>query len=90
MAIIHGYPVVTNEGKTVGHVAEETEAALVVECGSWPRRTLRALPKQFASVDEEKGCVVMQVSKEMLAMSPKLKHDAPLDDQAVASWWGLD
>jgi len=33
---------------------------------------------------------VMQVSKEMLAKSPKLEPGAPVDDSAVASWWGLD
>jgi hypothetical protein len=42
------------------------------------------------SVDEEKSCVLIQVSKEMLAMSPKLKQGVPVDDQAVASWWGVD
>lgn len=87
---MHGYRVMTTEGKTVGHVAGESAAALVVECGTWPRKTWRALPKQFTSVDEEKSCVLMQVSKETLAMSPKLKQGAPVDDQAVASWWGVD
>jgi hypothetical protein len=87
---IHGYRVVTSQGKTVGHVAGESEASLVVECGSWPRKMWRALPRQFVSVDEEKSCVLIQVSKEMLAMSPKLKQGVPVDDQAVASWWGVD
>jgi hypothetical protein len=26
----------------------------------------------------------------MLAKSPKLEPGAPVDDLAVASWWGLD
>jgi hypothetical protein len=26
----------------------------------------------------------------MLALSPKLKQDVPIDDEALASWWGLD
>jgi len=86
----HGYDVVTTEGKTVGHVADESEAAFVVEGGTWPRKTLRALPKQFASVDEKKRCVLIQVSRELLAKSPKLKQGAPVDDDAWASWWGLD
>lgn len=42
---------------------------------SWPRNT---------------RAVKMQVSKEMLAKSPKLEPGAPVDDLAVASWWGLD
>ena len=90
MANIHGYRVVTNEGKTVGHVAGESDAALVVVCGSWPRKTWHALPRQFVSVDEEKSSVLIEVSREMLAISPKLKQGAPVDDQAVVSWWGLD
>ena len=90
MSGIHGYRVVTNEGKTVGHVSGESGAAFVVACGTWPRKWWRALPKQFASVDEEKSCLVMQVSTETLALSPTLKQGVPVDDEAVASWWGLD
>ena len=90
MADIQGYRVVTEEGKTVGHVAGDSEVALVVECGTWPRRVWHALPKAHASVKEEHRRVVMRVSKEFLAGSPKLKRGAPVDDRAVASWWGLD
>jgi hypothetical protein len=90
VANIHGYRVVTTEGRTVGHIAGESERALVVECGTWPRKVWRALPKAHASVKEEERCVVMQVSKEILAQSPKLKQGAPVDDVAVASWWALD
>jgi hypothetical protein len=90
VANIHGYRVVTTEGKTVGHVAGKSELALVVESGTWPRKARRALPKAHTSVKEEERCVVMQVSKEILAQSPKLKHGAPVDDEAVASWWALD
>jgi hypothetical protein len=84
------YRVLTTEGKTVGHVAGESEAAFVVECGVWPRKSLHALPRKLTSVDADDGSLVMQVSKEMLANSPKLEPGAPVDDQAVASWWGLD
>jgi hypothetical protein len=87
---IHGYRVVTREGKTVGHVAGESETALVVLCGMWPRKARRALPKRYASIGEGERCVLMQVSKEILTRSPKLKQDVPVDDEAVASWWGLD
>jgi hypothetical protein len=90
MATIHGYRVVTTEGKTVGRVAGESERALIVECGTWPRKVWRALPKAHAPVKEEERLVVMQVSKEILAQSPKLKRRAPVDDEAVASWWALD
>jgi hypothetical protein len=84
------YRVLTTEGKTVGHVAGESERAFVVECGAWPRKTLHALPRKLTSVGDEGGSLVMQVSKEMLAKSPKLEPGAPVDDQAVASWWDLD
>jgi hypothetical protein len=90
VANIDGYRVVTTEGKTVGRVAGESERALVVECGTWPRKVWRALPKAHAAVKEGERRVVMQVSKEILAQSPKLKHDASVDDEAVASWWALD
>lgn len=90
MADIHSYRVVTTEGKVVGHIAGESERALVVESGTWPRKTWHALPKAHASVDEGERQVVMGVSKEILARSPKLKHGAPVDDEEVASWWALD
>ena len=90
MANLHGYRVVTTEGKTVGRVAGESELALVVRYGSWPRRAFRALPKSQISIKEEEHWVVTPVSKEFLAQSPKLKRSAPVDDAAVASWWALD
>lgn len=90
VANINGYRVVTTEGKRVGHVAGETERALVVEWGTWPRKAWHALPRAHASIKEEERCVIMQVSKEFLAKSPSLKQGAPVDDKAVASWWALD
>ena len=90
MANIHDYRVVTTEGKTVGHVVGESERALVVECGTWPRKVWHALPKAHASVKEEERRVVSEVSREILAQSPKLRRGAPVDDEAVASWWALD
>lgn len=90
MADVQGYRVVTSERKTVGLVAGESERALVVECGRWPRKVLHALPKAYTSVKEDDRCVVMLVSREVVAKSPKLKQGAPVDDDAVASWWDLD
>jgi hypothetical protein len=86
---IQGYRVVTQEGKAVGYVAGESEAALIVECGTWPRKAWRALPKRHAVTTEERS-VIMHVSKEMLVQSPKLKQGEPVDDAAVASWWAVD
>jgi len=82
MENIQGWRVVTHEGKAVGHVDGESEAALVVECGTWPRKAWRALPKRYAVPTGERS-VMMQVSKEMLALSPKLKHGEPVDDAIV-------
>lgn len=90
MGNIHGYRVVTQERKTVGQVAGESQVALVVECGTWPRKTLHALPKGYATVNEDECCVVMQVSKEFLSQSPALKQGEPVDDKAIATWWNLD
>jgi hypothetical protein len=87
---IDGYRVVTNEGKLVGHIAGESSIAFVVERGMWPRKARHALPQRYAAVKEDERCVLMQVSKEMLEKSPKLKEGVPVDDEAVASWWGLD
>jgi hypothetical protein len=90
VASINGYRVVTTDGKKVGHIAGETQRALIVECGTWPLKARHALPRAHASVDEEERCVIMQVPKEFLTQSPTLKHGAPVDDEAVASWWALD
>lgn len=90
MAGIDGYRVVTTEGKSVGRVAAESERAFVVERGTGPWKAWRAIPKASASVDSEERRVVIQVSKAILMQSPKLTQGAPVDDDAVASWWGLD
>jgi len=87
---IDGYRVVTHEGKLVGHIAGESLMAFVVESGTWPRKARHALPQRYAAVNEDERSVLMQVSKEMLEQSPKLKQGVPVDDEAVASWWGLD
>jgi hypothetical protein len=87
---IDGYRVVTHEGKVVGHIAGESPIALVVECGTWPRKARHALPQRYATINKDDRSVLIQVSKEMLEQSPKLKQGVPVDDEAVASWWGLD
>jgi hypothetical protein len=90
MGRVDGYRVVTNDGKLVGHVAGESEVALVVECGTWPRKAWRALPRRYATIREDDSSVLMQVSKEIFGRSPKLKQGLPVDDEAVATWWNLD
>jgi hypothetical protein len=90
VAGIEGFRVQTREGKTVGHVSAESDRAWVVKCGVWPRKRWRALPKEFASIDEDGSSVIMRVSKETLVMSPKVKRGAPVDELAMASWWALE
>jgi hypothetical protein len=90
VADIDGYRVVTTEGKSVGRVAGESERALVVERGTWPWKAWRAIPKASTSVDPDERRVVIQVSKDIVMQSPKLRQGAPVDDDAVAAWWGLD
>ena len=90
MAALDGYRVMTIEGKTVGRVAGESESMLLVQRGLWPRKFWHALPRRYASIDNEKGSVLIQVSREILVKSPKLKRGIPVDERAVAVWWGLD
>ena len=90
MPDVDGYRVVTTEGKTVGRVAAESRRALVVERGAGPWKAWRAIPKASTSVNPAERQVVIQVSKDILMRSPKLKQGAPVDDEAVAAWWGLD
>ena len=55
MAALEGYRVMTTDGKTVGRVAGESESTLLVQRGLWPRKSWRALPRRYASIDKEKG-----------------------------------
>jgi hypothetical protein len=86
---IHGYRVVTHDGRTIGTIAGESDAALVVKCGRWPRKVLRALPRRYASIQDDQQRVLVQVSRHDLSRSPQLRRHAPVDDGAVASWWGI-
>jgi hypothetical protein len=87
---VNGYRVLTYNDETVGEIVDESENMLVVECGHWPRKVRHALPKRYASVDESARSVRMQVSKELLARSPRLTPNQPIDERAVADFFGLD
>jgi hypothetical protein len=87
---VNGYRVITYNDETVGEIVDESETMLVIECGHWPRKTRHALPKRYASVDESARSVRMQVSKELLASSPRLTPKQPIDERAVADFFGLD
>jgi hypothetical protein len=87
---VNGYRVITYNDEPVGEIVEESENMLVVECGHWPRKIRHALPKRYASVDESTRSVRMQLSKELLASSPRLAPNQPIDERAVAGYFGLD
>ena len=87
---MNGYRVITYNDETVGEIVDESENMLVVECGHWPRKVRHMLPKRYASVDESARSVRMQVSKELLASSPRLSSNQPIDERAVAEFFGLD
>jgi hypothetical protein len=89
--VIHGLPVRTFEGKTIGRVVGETESAYIVERRRlFRRRTLRALPKRYASVNTSEQRVQMGCSKELLLGSPKVSEDRMVDEQVFNDYWGLD
>jgi hypothetical protein len=84
-----GYRVVSFDGSTVGHVVGETEDALIVERGRvW--RSRRALPRRYAKVDEACEWVRLMCSKELLAGSPKVRGERPLEPSVFAEYWGIE
>jgi hypothetical protein len=84
-----GYRVTSSDGRRVGRVAAESEGSLVVESGRWPFRRWRALPKRQTLVRQDESRVLLEVSKQYFSMSPKLRRHAPINDESVASWWGI-
>jgi hypothetical protein len=86
----HGYQVVAPTGRAVGKVVNESQAVLVVEVGSRLRRSWRALPKRYASIDATQQRVLMQVSPQDLDRSPSVRPDVPVDEELITRFWGLD
>ena len=83
---MEGYDVVTIDDDKVGTVAGES--------GDLPdrrarplRKSKRALPRQFAHVDDGEQQVRITVGKEVFLDSPEL--DGDLDEQAVREYYGL-
>jgi hypothetical protein len=74
VADIDGYRVVTTEGKTIGRVAGESQLALVVECGNWPRKVWHALPKAHASVKEEERRIIPHFRRDLSVTCPILRR----------------
>lgn len=63
---VDGYQVITIDGVRVGTVTSTSEHGLVVRCGNWPRRSLRALPVEQAVIRDIDRTVLMLASPEEL------------------------
>jgi hypothetical protein len=83
---MEGYDVVTIDNEKVGTVAGASGEYLIIEHGL-VRKSRRALPTQFAHVDDGKQQVRMTVGKEIFLDSPEL--DGELDEQAISDHYGL-
>jgi len=83
---MEGYDVVTVGDEKVGTVVGESGDYLIVEHGLI-RKSKRALPREFAHVDDGDQQVRITVGKEIFLGSPEL--DGELDERAVAEYYGL-
>jgi hypothetical protein len=83
---MEGYDVVTFDDEKVGTVAGESGDYLIVEHGL-VLKSKRALPRQFAQVEDEAQQVRITVGKETFLDSPEL--DEELDEPAVLDHYGL-
>jgi hypothetical protein len=83
---MQGFDVVTVDDEKVGTVAGESGDYLIVEHGLI-RKSKRALPREFAHVDDGEQVVRITVGKEVFLDSPEL--DGELDERAVAEHYGL-
>ena len=84
---MEGYDVVTIDDEKVGTVAGESGDFLIVEHGML-RKSMRALPRQFAHLDPEEQQVRITVGKEIFLDSPELEG-GDLDERAVSEHYGL-
>jgi hypothetical protein len=83
---MEGYDVVTIDDEKVGTVAGASGDFLIVEHGLI-RKSKRALPRQFAHVEDGEQQVRITVGKEVFLDSPEL--DGDLDEQAIHEYYGL-
>jgi len=83
---MQGYDVVTIDDEKVGTVVAKSGNLLIIEHGLL-RKTKRALPTDFAHVDEAEKQVRITVAKEVLDDSPEV--DGEPDERAVAEYYGL-
>lgn len=81
-----GYDVVTVDDEKVGKVVETSNGYLIIEHGM-VRKSKRALPREFAHVDESEQQVRISVSKNVFLDSPEVDEEP--NEQAVAEYYGL-
>jgi hypothetical protein len=85
---IDGYQVITIDGVRVGTVTSTSEHGLVVRCGNWPRRSLRALPVEQAVIRDIDRTVLMLASPDELQRLSKPAR-AQVGDAATVQARGL-
>jgi hypothetical protein len=83
---MEGYDVVTYDDDKVGTVAGESGEYLIVEHGLI-RKSKRALPRQFAHLDDEAQQVRTTIGKDIFFDSPEV--DGEVDERAVQEHYGL-
>lgn len=84
-----GYSVLATDDKQVGHVVGIQQDYYIVETRSALKKTRYPLPKRYASVEPERECVLMHMSKETLYGAPKVGRDGAIDEPAVAAYYGV-
>ena len=84
---VDAYAVVTIAGQPIGTVAGVSDRTIVVEHGRWPFRSYRAIVAELAIVRDVDRTVIVLVSPQELAQSPKLRRDQPVDDAAVVRYY---
>lgn len=86
---MEGYAVVTTDDKRVGHVVGMEGDYYIVESGSVLGKSRHPVPKEYATVDATRECVLIRISTEVLRGAPKLGRDGRFDETAAADYYGL-
>lgn len=85
---MHGYEVITSNHDKVGRVVGEVDDWLIVEQGT-VFKSRHPLPRRFATKLEGSDEVCVNLPKDMIHESPKVKGDTEFDRQAAAEHYGL-
>ena len=82
-----GYDVVTSDDEKIGRVVDERDNCLIVEHGML-LKAKHAIPKDFATVDDDAQIVRATITKDVFADGPKV-DDEHWDCSAVLAHYGL-